>query len=210
MDRPKIKAGALENLTDARYFAARNVELLGFRLGDQKSNAISILELNAIKEWIEGPKVIAELGFIDLDSHYLINQLSGIDGIQVDGFATLPGQINHTDFLIIREVIVNADGDIPEGITIEPNEIALFDLEKNQVSHDHLNMSIDSYVDRLKAMSEQHPGCYFDLPYRGDVLNQIVTLLMPFGIQLKGSEEEKVGYKSYDDIDLFFDQYEDF
>jgi len=38
-----------------------------------------------------------------------------------------------------------------------------------------------------------------------DVLESLLTEVNPTGIVLRGGEEEKVGYKSYDELDVIFE-----
>ena len=50
--------GSITNLTDARYFSAWEVEWLGFNLSQGEENAISPLQVAAMREWVEGPKIV--------------------------------------------------------------------------------------------------------------------------------------------------------
>ena len=210
MSKPLIKAGHIENLTDARYFAARDVEWLGFHLDENDEEAISIHELNAIKEWVEGPKILAELGFLNLASESLLEQLSGIDGIQISGYSNVSEHILHPSQTIIREIVIQSNGEIPFDLSnFSENEILLFDLEKNKLNPDSLNMSKKEYLDWLKSIVSPVNKYILDVPFSGEELFAFVRDFEPQAIQLKGSEEEKVGFKSYDDIDTYFEYFED-
>lgn len=210
MVKPLIKAGHLENLTDARYFAARDVTWLGFDLDENNEDAISIVELNAIKEWVEGPKIIAEVGFLNTASETILDQLSGVDGVQLSGFGQVPENVLHPSQTVIREVVVQKDGTIPFDLTHFPNhEIFLFDLEKNQVSPAALGVSNDDYHTWLHDLVKQTDQYILDVPFSGEELYLFVQEFDPMAIQLKGSEEEKIGFKSYDDIDAYFEFFEE-
>ncbi|MBK8488904.1 MAG: hypothetical protein IPL48_14070 [Bacteroidetes bacterium] len=74
-----VKAGAISNLTDARFFASYEVDMLGFCLDPQNENYISPQEAQAIKAWISGPKIVAE--FANQDEE---NVLNIIDFLQVN------------------------------------------------------------------------------------------------------------------------------
>lgn len=74
-----VKAGAISNLTDARFFAAFEVDMLGFCFDPQSENYISPQEAIAIAGWISGPKIVAE--FANQDEE---NVVSIIDFMQVD------------------------------------------------------------------------------------------------------------------------------
>ena len=210
MNRPMIKAGYIENLTDARYFAAWNVEWIGFHLDENDEDAITIQELQAIKEWIEGPKVIAEIGFINLESNRILQNLTGIDGIQISGFAKVPQHIRNRNYKIIREIVVQSDGKLPVDLESFPtDEILLIDFDKNSVSPQSLHLSMETYIEWITKIIRTCPAYILDLPFSGEALNEIIEELQPQAIHLKGSEEEKVGFKSYDDINDFFELYEE-
>ena len=59
----KIKASKIENLTDARYFAAQGVEYLGFDLTNIEENQEKYRTIHAIKEWVEGVQFVGEYQF---------------------------------------------------------------------------------------------------------------------------------------------------
>ena len=48
-----VKVGSVNNLSDARYFSAMNVNLLGFKLMDKNEDSITLESLNEIKNWKE-------------------------------------------------------------------------------------------------------------------------------------------------------------
>lgn len=54
-DMIKIYASGIQDTTVARYFAAMDVSLAGFAINSQNIGTIY-----SIKEWIEGPKTVAE------------------------------------------------------------------------------------------------------------------------------------------------------
>ena len=54
----KIIAGPIGNLSDARYFAARDVDHILFKVGYDSTDTLSVEAFNAMKEWIEGPEVL--------------------------------------------------------------------------------------------------------------------------------------------------------
>lgn len=72
-----VKAGAISNLTDARFFAAFEVAMLGFCFDPQNENYISPQEAQAIKAWISGPKIVAE--FANQDEENVLNIIDFLD-----------------------------------------------------------------------------------------------------------------------------------
>lgn len=210
MYRPLIKAGHLENLTDARYFAAKDVTWLGFDLDPNDPESISFQELNAISEWVEGPKIIAEVGFLGFDAERVLAQLSGVDGIQVSGFTQLDRTMLGKGQVVIREFILEGNGELPADLSaLQKDEIVLFDLEKNRVTPEALGKTYEDYLKWLRTWISGTREYILDVPFTGDKLHQFVEDFKPRAIQLKGGGEEKVGYKSYDEIDAYFDYYDD-
>jgi phosphoribosylanthranilate isomerase len=63
-----VKAGSITHLTDARFFAAYDVDYLGFCFDPQSPQYISPQEALAIKGWITGPKIVAEFANQDIDN----------------------------------------------------------------------------------------------------------------------------------------------
>ena len=55
-----IKASRITNLTDARYFAARDAAFLGFILEPGADGYLDPVFMQAMREWVEGPKIIGE------------------------------------------------------------------------------------------------------------------------------------------------------
>ena len=62
MLKVKVKAGSITNLTDARYFAAREAEWLSFPLGEG-AGMIEPIKVKAIAEWVDGVKIVGEFNF---------------------------------------------------------------------------------------------------------------------------------------------------
>ncbi|HAI56952.1 MAG TPA: hypothetical protein DCM04_03365, partial [Saprospirales bacterium] len=66
MLKTKIIAADLQNLTDARYFAAWLVDYMSFNLSEESANLSKIKE---IMDWVEGPIFSAQYtGLEDLQS----------------------------------------------------------------------------------------------------------------------------------------------
>ncbi|NJN34709.1 MAG: hypothetical protein HC817_11125 [Saprospiraceae bacterium] len=63
----KIKANAITNLTDARYFAAKEVEWLSFNFIENAPDYIEPMRARAIFEWVEGPKILGEFATLTDD-----------------------------------------------------------------------------------------------------------------------------------------------
>lgn len=70
----KIFASNIKDLTVARYFAAMNVDLMGFDISPENKN-----EIKEIIDWIEGPKIVLQIedtdfldeAVIDVPAHFI-------------------------------------------------------------------------------------------------------------------------------------------
>ena len=91
MLKTKIKASNISNLTDARYYAAWYVDWLGFDLRASE-NTLSLAEVKAIKEWIEGPVIVGEIDLFDFDKSKEIIDFLELEAIQAVSYThlTLP------------------------------------------------------------------------------------------------------------------------
>ena len=63
-----VKAGSITNLTDARFFAAYDVDFIGFNFDPKSPDYISPQNALAIKGWITGPKIVAEFANQDIEN----------------------------------------------------------------------------------------------------------------------------------------------
>ena len=106
MLKTKIKACAVTNLTDARYFEAREVEWLGFRLDGDPINGISLLAAKAIAEWVDGVKIVGEFDFVTADEIREVATHLHFDAVQVGMFTPVHELEQLEGVSIIQEVVV--------------------------------------------------------------------------------------------------------
>jgi phosphoribosylanthranilate isomerase len=184
MYKTKIYASRVTNLSDARYFAAMGVDYLGIPL-DAGLKTETIKELF---DWVEGPEFIGE-----------------ITGIQ-----PLPNLGSVVDILKLNKMAVNPyySDKISENISI----IREIRFEDCVVSEEEIVLKFQSPILEIDKSEEQKLREIIDsnrvwFYIEGDYneINQIIDKYNPHGIVLIGGEEEKVGFKSFDEIDLIFD-----
>lgn len=74
-------AHKITNLTDARYFAALEVEWMSFALDPKDESHISLEDLKAIWGWLDGPQLLGDFGTVnDLEwMEFMVKELS-LDG----------------------------------------------------------------------------------------------------------------------------------
>lgn len=190
MSNIKIKASQVSNLTDARYFAALGVDYLGFKLDLSHEDRLSEALFHGIKEWVEGPKIVAEIGKTPLDLIHEVFSAEDYDILQC-------ASPNISSDQITELTIDNLD-DLNSCL---PSEIYLPDFSPFR------EMDLYAKKDELKDLCNRFK---LILPAPADKkhLDLLLHDIVPFGIEVKGSMEEKVGFKSFDDLDEFFEMYE--
>jgi phosphoribosylanthranilate isomerase len=209
----KIKASSIQNLTDARYFAAWHVEWLGFSLELGHANYTRPQDVKEIKDWLVGPKIVGEFGFAQLveeieEAVTLLN----LDAIQLSPFtevALLERLQGHT---ILQEYSIAAW-----------TELADFKKRAEQVGHlvDYFILDLaqhgltwaalqrDSNALELLQFLCQEYALLLQIVCPPDQLGDFIATVQPHGLNLRGGEEERVGVKSFDDLDAVFETLED-
>ena len=207
----KIKASQIANLTDARYFAAKEVEWLSFNFVEDTEAYIQPIKAATIMEWVAGVQFIAETNVFSLNQIALLAHKYNIPILQVDMF-TQPVQIIelNQDFKIIKEYIIEKNDTAPIIIAALNQFKTLvqafqLDFEKNGVSWKALKdrSSDESHqltAKDLKEICTQFP-IILNIEFHHTELTEIIDSINPHAINLKGGEEEKTGIKSYEELD---------
>ena len=212
-----VKAGGVTHLTDARYFAAWYVDYLGFPLDG--SEAISAPQLAAMQEWIEGPKVLAEMDLIvdasttldQLRQHGLVDSPIAIDGLQL-GMLTaaevLPA-LKAAGLELWQEIVVEHYRPIEEIVELleerqEEVSIFLINYRKGGIGWEEMLAGTGPGLQQLKDWSDQY-NLYVAIDLPADAIEKWIQQLPGVGLALRGSAEEQVGYKSFDGLDEVFE-----
>lgn len=209
----KIKATSINNLTDARYFAAWNVEWLGFSLEMGHPNYTRPQDVKEIKDWLVGPKIVGEFG-LDQDATEILAsvELLQLDAVQLSMYTddAIAKELNEVS--LIKEWVLDDLSNI-EAFALKCNELAnhvdyfYLDLEKN-------NLSWNALKENNKALLQLQELCVeyailISLVCPPDAVEEFLDVVKPHGMSLQGGEEEKVGVKSFDDLDDFFETLEE-
>lgn len=201
----KVKASEIANLTDARYFAALEVEWLCFNLEQGTETYIEPNTIIAIKEWIEGPKIVGTFGM--QTTEYIQQAVStiGLDAIQLGHFAQMNQILTLKDVPIIKEVFIgeqlNTD-EIGEHIFMYSTYVSSFSL-RGSVSWTSIKEN-PSQVAFLKKLCADY-DIIIDFDFKANEVNELLHAISPLGINVKGGEEEAVGVKSFDELDELFE-----
>ena len=213
MLKVKVKASQITNLTDARYFAAWEVEWLGFNFDQGSEHYILPQNMKAIKEWVEGVKVVGEFPFATAED---INEAVGLldlHAVQVGMFTEVPVLAKITAAPIIKEVVISSEVD---EVSLENHleqcapHVAYFLLsfEKSGTTWEMLkngesqigNVLLEKFCAKYKII--------LSINLSQDSLDEILAIPNLHALNVKGGEEEKVGIKSFDELDEIFEALE--
>jgi len=187
MQNVKIKASQINNLTDARYFAALGVEWIGFKLDLSSDDRVEPALFHGIRSWIEGPKIVAEIGKTPIDLFSEVYELNAFDLLQ------------SSEPIEGRDLIIPFKPNNLEALnSLLPSSIYLLDLE-------HIpELELYASVSDLQNLNERF-NFIWPAPRENNYLKLLLEEIKPYGIEVKGGLEEKVGFKSFDELDVFFD-----
>ncbi|NNE30587.1 MAG: hypothetical protein HKN16_13185 [Saprospiraceae bacterium] len=213
MLKTKIKASQISNLTDARYFAAWGVDWLGFSVQPGSSGYIDPTTLTGITSWIEGPDIVAEFDLEESEQIKTVAEKLEINCLQLGHFFPQEDLQKLASFDIIQKLVINEElGEVAVNQFIESRaawaKTFLLDFEVGGYSFQDLRenncpLSHDFIRDLVKRHS-----CLLQISIRPDDIPPILEL-GSLGLSLKGGSEEKVGYKSFDELDELFEALED-
>jgi phosphoribosylanthranilate isomerase len=205
----KIKASQITNLTDARYFAAKEVEWLSFNFEEKTDNYIEPMRARAMFDWVEVPHLIGEFGGFDVEGVNFYAESWGLKAVQVDDKTEV---FDVKSPYILKEIVVDSNStaeELSRQMLPFKNIVAAFELnfEKNNLSFSDLKsekgpLSINDLLGLCEAFK-----IILNIDFQLVELEEIMAL-NPFGLSLKGGEEERVGVKSFDELDDIFDKLE--
>lgn len=214
MLRTKILAGSITNLTDARYFAAMGVEWMGFNLNPGDDSFLPPLQVQAIKEWVEGPAILGEFNLQSVEEINKLTQDLELDGIQLGMFSTLDTlQALETDLPVIKEIIVepNASRGSIDGVLQDfgPHvQFFLLDFSKNNWTSEALEEGAEINWAYIQQLCERY-SILLHLGFDAQTILSIMEDLDQSGLKVVGGTEEKVGYKSFDELDELLEALEE-
>ncbi|MBC7773857.1 MAG: hypothetical protein H7246_00355 [Phycisphaerae bacterium] len=199
-----IKASRIAHLTDARYFAAKEVDYLGFNLEEGTEGYLDPMYMKAIREWVAGPKIVGEFKSTPIRVVREAAAFFGLDVVQVSAqnhgahLAELEG------LEVILEIEVGEQGlpfSIPELQAFAPYaDIFLFNFSQTNISkstfYGEKGFWREVFALRPSLLQADIPAA--DWP-------EVLETLGLAGLSLVGGEEEQVGIKSYDEIEEIFE-----
>lgn len=194
--KTKVKADCINNLTDARYFAAAGVEWLGFRISED----MPIEDVQVIIDWVDGVKVVLEIPAQISQADYLAIETLHPDFIQVDINCEL--EELHEPIPIIRVIDPSnlAENVLMEMLEDHISEVDGFVLDLSAYSWADIEQGKPISVATLQHITQGYP-CLLKLNYTSKDIDIVTDTLKLEGVCLEGGDEDKVGYKSFESLD---------
>lgn len=180
----RIIATDIANLTDARYFAAWGVESMAYNIDPSSSGSLTSSKLKEIVEWVEGPGTMIKM-----------------EGLEVpETLEDVKSQIE------VQNIIIGPFIDATN-LSDFKNAYRICTMEDGWQENDNLILSFphpirkitDEQIIAIKKITSAKE-VFLDANFTASDLDKIKELGFE-GIILKGGEEEKVGFKSYDELD---------
>jgi phosphoribosylanthranilate isomerase len=192
MYKSKIKISDIQNLTDARYFAAMDVDYLGFCCNPGSETFCAVSKIKEIKEWVQGPEFVLQFQGFQREEEIkaLVDEGLG-SALHFGIFATYDSDFGVPVF---KEWIF-------ENLTPEDYLLYDFPIIRSDKSYDQLREREKQSLSRLLELKLG----YLDFRWSVYDLDQMISDLPPFGLILRGGEEERVGVKSFDQMDEIFE-----
>ena len=199
-----IKASRIAHLTDARYFAAKEVDYLGFNLEEGTEGYLDPIYMKAIREWVQGPKIVGEFSHTPIDVVREAAVFFGLDTVQVSAQTYGMDLAKLEGLEVILEIEIDGQG-LPFSKTelqdLAPfTHIFLFNFSRAIVSKSTFYAETEFW----RSIFSLRPSMLqADLP--ASDWPEILETLGLAGLCLVGGEEEQVGIKSYDQIEEIFE-----
>ncbi len=207
-----FKASKIANLTDARYFAAWYVDYIGYDMVEGSESALSMNEFLAIKEWVEGSESVLEIG--SFPSEELVETIihsKDIGTVEVGMFCSqdIIRRLHEAGKTIFLNVVLSNDLDVSEledELKKHEGQISYYIIDLNPLDADWTS---GKFANLVKEMNQNH-SVFLDGNIPIQHIDSFLSEWNQIGISAKGGEEEKVGFKSYDELDELFESLEVF
>ncbi|MCS7035067.1 MAG: hypothetical protein RMJ33_13595 [Saprospiraceae bacterium] len=197
----RVKASSIANLTDARYFAARQVSYLGFCLEEGHPRFIEPGDLQAIRAWVEGPKIVGEFERSPAEVVREAAAFFGLDAVEVSRLELLP------DLVGLEVLLRLADVARPEAAAAaweqaQPHAAYLLVALTREGAKAVLQDAI--VASTWRQLCAQTP-VLIDAPLPANAMAALLEAVQPTGFAISGSAEERPGFKSFEEVDALFE-----
>lgn len=204
----KIKASTITNLTDARYFAAKEVDYLGFNLEPGTTGFLEPIYMRAMREWIEGPKIVGEFSKSPANVVFESAAFFGLDAVQVSASKFENMLSGFSGLEVLLEIPIErgfSKKELQKRLEFLSPEVSQFVFKFSGEEFSWVEIELD--LDFWFEICSKFP-VLFDFDVQPEQVNLLVEKLPGVGLCLRGGEEERVGVKSFEELEAIFDEIE--
>lgn len=194
--RTFVKISSVNNLSDARYCAGMQINLMGFNLEENNKNYTSPEKFKEITDWLSGVEFAAEFDSSSPESILeKLKSYEGIQYIQIQDDLHLSILANSGYSLILHKEIRHQNE--MEELSKNATAFVQYDIMVLLTSD---NLEIDDVMERkLKELASK---CEVLLGFGLDA-NNVIDLMNKTGVKgiaMEGGDEIKPGLKDFDDL----------
>ena len=197
----KVKVSSVNNLTDARFFSGAGVEWIGFCFDESSEKYIPSEKVFQIKEWLAGPKIVAEFGnTVDREAILFATEQLKADIIELAGKVEL-STLQEINSKVAIKVAIHQPEDI---VNLKPYlqsisehvSYFLFNFKERTIEWNSIKED-ETALSTLKNLCNNFP-IILEFDFSTGNINEVVETLSPFGIGLTGGDELQTGVKSFE------------
>ena len=192
MLKAKVKISKVNNLTEARYFAAMGADYLGFCCNPSTERFCAPTKIKEIISWVEGPQFVMEFDGWQSDDE--IRQLLSMEMVHAVHFGAFATYIADFGVPVFKDFIL-------ENLNDEDFNAVDFPVIRSEKQYNQLTEEEKAILHHYLSIKTT----YLDIDLTKDDLNVMLGILPYFGIILRGGDEEKTGVKSFYELDEIFD-----
>ena len=185
----RIFAYEVNNLTDARYFAAWYADWISFHLPALNAGD-DIGKIQSILSWIDGLNLAYRPHKLNPDFAFQLYDQLKLDAIHIDLTGNEEWISNITGIPIVAEI-----SNVDQLLVLKEQKILAFIIDSTIFADVHL------------FQKKNFPDATIFLKYDSneDLRQAEINKLHNIGLAIKGGEEERPGYKSFDEVDKLFE-----
>lgn len=205
-----LKVSNIRHLTDARYFSARGASVMGFRLDPNANDFIRPEVVSAIIEWVDGVEFAGEFQHTGVDEMVNLGKSLKLNYLQIPHFFEKEKIAELTDFKLIRQIVWQTNtcvDEVRELINDQAHLMAAFELNFSAAGLNPLASEGVDWEDLNDLLQLHH--IFINAPFSLDTIANLKKLDPLPGLTFSGSDEEKTGFKSFENIDLILDYLEE-
>ena len=191
-----VKVGNISNLSDARYCAGFGVNMLGFNIDNQQDNSISIGLAKELAGWVAVDEIVLECGNMSKEDIIDISTSNEIQCFQVDNLQ-VAYELYDEGLKVIYRVNIKSTDSILSFINNMENQNDELSFILIQCEDENLFEDLNQNLTRANISTPILKGYNIKSSTMNEILNSNSAF---YGIAMNGSEEEKPGFKDYDEL----------